>query len=77
MAEYRNVEKPFLSKLESLGWQVIDQGFGVPKNPTKSLRSNFKEVTLKEEFKKSIHQINQFEGNHGLQTSSLKMCTKK
>lgn len=71
MAEYRNVEKPFLSKLESLGWQVIDQGFGVPKNPTKSLRSNFKEVTLKEVFKKSIHQINLFEGQPWLTAKQL------
>ena len=26
MAEYINVEKPFLDKLRQLGWQVIDQG---------------------------------------------------
>lgn len=58
MAEYTNVEKPFLAKLEQLGWRVIEQGFGIPKNPAKSLRSSFKEVTLKEEFKKAIRQIN-------------------
>lgn len=28
MAEYINVEKPFLKKLKQLGWQVIDQGQG-------------------------------------------------
>ena len=46
MAEYLNVEKPFLDKLRQLGWQVIDQGQGIPQDATKSLRSDFKEVTL-------------------------------
>lgn len=58
MAEYVNVELPFLAKLEELGWRVINQGFGIPKEPAKSLRSSFKEVTLKEEFKKSVKAIN-------------------
>lgn len=35
MAEYINVEKPFLDKLRHLGWQVIDQGLGVPQDPEK------------------------------------------
>ena len=43
MAEYINVEKPFLDKLRKLGWQVIDQGIGVPQEPSKSLRENFKQ----------------------------------
>ena len=34
MAEYVNVEKPFLDKVRQLGWQVIDQGIGVPNDPT-------------------------------------------
>jgi type I restriction enzyme R subunit len=46
MAEYINVEKPFLDKLRQLGWQVIDQGIGVPQEPAKSLRENFKQVLL-------------------------------
>jgi len=33
MAEYINVEKPFLEKLRLLGWQVIDQGIGIPQEP--------------------------------------------
>ena len=45
MAEYINVEKPFLEKLRQLGWKVIDQG-GIPQEPEKSLRANFKEVVL-------------------------------
>ncbi|MBA3899655.1 MAG: type I restriction endonuclease subunit R, partial [Bacteroidetes bacterium] len=58
MAEYLNVEQPFLEKLGQLGWQVIDQGFGISQDPKKSLRENFKQVVLPEEFKKSIKKIN-------------------
>ncbi|HEY5123663.1 MAG TPA: type I restriction endonuclease, partial [Ignavibacteria bacterium] len=58
MAEYINVEKPFLDKLRQLGWQVIDQGLGVPQEPEKSLRNNFKEVVLSDVFKQSIKKIN-------------------
>jgi type I restriction enzyme R subunit len=63
MAEYKNVEKPFLEKLKELDWKVIDQGsFGIPQDPTKSLRNNFKEVTLKEEFIKAVKRINTING---------------
>ena len=58
MAEYINVEKPFLDKLRQLGWQVIDQGLGVPQEPERSLRNNFKEVVLSDVFKNSIKKIN-------------------
>lgn len=58
MAEYINVEKPFLNKLRQLGWQVIDQGVGVPQEPAKSLRENFKQVLLPQVFKDSIKAIN-------------------
>jgi len=58
MPEYKNVEKPFLDKLELLGWEVIDQGFGIPQDPAKSMRNNFREVVLPEVFKKSIKEIN-------------------
>jgi hypothetical protein len=51
MAEYINVEKPFLDKLRQLGWQVIDQGIGVPQDPAKSLREHFKQVLLPISFK--------------------------
>ena len=63
MAEYKNVEKPFLEKLKDLNWRVIDQGsFGIPQDPAISLRSSFKEVTLKEEFKKAVKKINVVDG---------------
>lgn len=58
MAEYINVEKPFLEKLRQLGWQVIDQGIGIPQSPDKSLRKSFREVVLEEEFKKAVRSIN-------------------
>lgn len=61
MAEYFNVEKPFLEKLRQLGWKVIDQGRGVPQEPVKSLRQSFKEVVLGETFKKAIRSINRTE----------------
>jgi type I restriction enzyme R subunit len=50
MAEYTNVEKPFLEKLRQLNWKVIDQGFGIPQDPSKSLRENFKQVLLPKVF---------------------------
>ena len=58
MAEYVNVEKPFLDKLRQLGWQVIDQGIGIPQEPQKSLRENFKQVVLPDVFKNAIKKIN-------------------
>lgn len=38
MAEYINVEKPFLDKLRQLGGQVFDQGIGIPQEPGKSFQ---------------------------------------
>ena len=63
MAEYINVEKPFLEKLRLLGWQVIDQGIGIPQEPAKSLRDNFKQVVLPDEFKKAVKRINTIPDN--------------
>lgn len=59
MAEYINVEKPFLEKLHQLGWDVIDQGCGIiPQDPAKSLRTSFREVALEQVFKESVRKIN-------------------
>lgn len=58
MSEYKFVEKPFLSQLEDLGWEVIDQGDGIPKDPTKSRRTSFREVTLKEVFREQVRALN-------------------
>ncbi|ACS79724.1 type I restriction endonuclease subunit R [Maridesulfovibrio salexigens] len=61
MAEYLVVEKPFLDQLENLGWEITDQGQGIPHDPAMSYRSNFREVALFEEFKQSVSSINRTE----------------
>ncbi len=40
MSEYSFVEKPFLDQLAALGWNVIDQGPGIPTNPAKGVRTD-------------------------------------
>lgn len=70
MAEYINVEKPFLNKLKELHWQVIDQGFGIPQDPAKSFRENFKQVVLPKVFKDSIKAINRRMAENGLLSSN-------
>lgn len=42
MSEYQYVERPLLTQLESMKWTVIDQGAGIPKDSTKSLRTDFR-----------------------------------
>jgi len=72
MAEYKNVEKPFLEKLKQLNWEVIDQGsFGIPQDPSKSLRSSFREVTLKERFMSAVSKINATNGVEWLTDKQL------
>lgn len=51
MSEYRFVEQPFLTQLTALGWEVIDQGEGIPKDPAASHRADFREVVLKDIFR--------------------------
>ena len=58
MSEYQFVEKPLLNQLASMGWQVIEQGAGIPKNPTKSLPSSFNEVLIKSEFIQTVKSLN-------------------
>ncbi|MEZ8321679.1 type I restriction endonuclease, partial [Vibrio splendidus] len=58
MSEYNYVEKPLLNQLESMEWEVIEQGSGVPQDPTLSLRSSFREVLIKSEFKNAVKAIN-------------------
>ena len=61
MSERSFVEKPFLDQLAALGWQVVDQGPGVPTDPTKSFRTSFREVILEGVFRQSLHEINRTE----------------
>ena len=59
MSERSFVEKPFLDQLAALGWQIVDQGQGVPGDPTQSLRTNFREIILPDVFRDSLNAINQ------------------
>ena len=73
MAEYINVEKPFLDKLRQIGWVVYDNGAGgIPEDPTESFRTSFKEVILKEKFEAAIKKLNPWITNE-----QLKYCYDK
>lgn len=71
MAEFTNVEKPFLDKLESLGWDIIIQDFGIPQDPSLSLRASFREVTLKDVFKSAVGSMNTIDGKSWLSDKQL------
>ncbi len=71
MSEYQFVEKPLLNQLASMDWTVIEQPFGIPTDPTKSLRENFREVVIKSEFIKSVNAINVYEGKPWLSPEQL------
>jgi len=64
MSEYLHVEKPFLDQLGTLGWKVIDQGYGfIPSDPAASLRHNFREWLLPDVFRHAVRAINRTAGN--------------
>lgn len=74
MSEYQFVERPLLTQLESMNWNVIDQGAGIPKDPTKSLRTDFREWLLRDVFLRTVREINRIEDNKTwLTDSQLKM----
>ncbi len=58
MSEYTEVEQPFLQQLQTLGWQIIDQGQGIPQDPSKSLRSNFRQWLLPAVFNQAVAALN-------------------
>jgi len=62
MSEYTDVEKPLLNQLASMGWQVIEQASGIPKDPAKSLRTSFREVVIKDCFVQAVRAINLHQG---------------
>jgi len=41
MSEYTEVEQPFLQQLAQQGWQIIDQGQGVPQDPGSAYAGTF------------------------------------
>ena len=71
MSEYQFVEKPLLNQLASMGWKVIEQPAGIPADPTKSLRTSFREVVIKSEFIKAVNAINLHEGKPWLTPEQL------
>ncbi len=62
MSEYTEVEQPFLYQLATLGWQTIDQGQGIPSDPTVSLRTTFRQWLLPEVFAQAIAALNTTNG---------------
>ena len=70
MSEYQYVERPLLTQLESMKWTVNDQGPGIPKDPTKSLRSEFREWLLKDVFLRQVRDINRTESDETWLTDS-------
>jgi type I restriction enzyme, R subunit len=58
MSEYTEIEQPFLEQLQRLGWQIIDQGQGIPQDPSKSLRLNFRQWLLPNIFNQSVRALN-------------------
>ena len=58
MSEYAFVEQPFLNHLADLGWDVVDHGMGIPTDPAKSFRANFRELILDGVFRQSLNDIN-------------------
>jgi type I restriction enzyme R subunit len=59
VSEYPHVEKPLLEQLAALGWEVIDHGPGViPSDPSKSLRTSFREWILPDVFRDTVRSLN-------------------
>ena len=71
MSEYQFVEKPLLNQLASMNWTVVEQPAGIPTDPTKSLRTSFREVVIKSEFDKAVNSINLHEGKPWLTPEQL------
>lgn len=58
MSEYTEVEQPFLHQLQTLGWEIIDQGQQIPSDPSQSLRASFRQWLLPEVFNKAVAALN-------------------
>jgi len=73
ISEYSLVEKPFPDQLDALDWTVIDQGQGIPTDPTKSLRASFREVTLRDVFNQAVRAINTTDDGRTWLTGKLRV----
>ena len=58
MSEYTEIEQPFLNQLAALGWQIVDQGTGIPQQPAVSLRDSFRQWLLPSVFADAVRHIN-------------------
>lgn len=58
MSEYTEVEQPFLEQLQTLGWHIVDQGTQIPQDPTKSLRTSFRQWLLPDVFNQAVAALN-------------------
>ena len=58
VSEYKDVERPLLTQLSSMGWDTHDLGSGIPNDPATSFRNSFREVVLSEHFKQAVRKIN-------------------
>ena len=78
MSEYSNVEKPFLDKLEKIGWEIINHGGGAehPTDPTISRRMSFGEVAIRSHFKKWVGKINSWATDAQLDWAYDKITTQ-
>jgi len=62
MSEYSHVEKPFLDQLSTMGWNVVDHGYGmIPSDPESSLRASFRQWLLPDVFRAAVRSINRTE----------------
>ena len=63
MSEYQFVEKPLLNQLAAMEWLIIEHPQNViPTNPEISLRENFREIVIKQEFIKAVSTLNNIDG---------------
>ncbi|MBL36849.1 MAG: deoxyribonuclease HsdR [Xanthomonadales bacterium] len=58
MSEYSEVERPFLQQLQTLGWEIIDQGREIPSDPARSRRTSFRQWLLPEVFNQAVASLN-------------------
>jgi hypothetical protein len=66
MSEFQFVEKPLFNQLARMGWQGIERGAGIPRDPTLSLR----EVLVKNEFIIAVKVLNTLEDGEAWLTDS-------
>ncbi|MCG7543540.1 HsdR family type I site-specific deoxyribonuclease [Pseudoalteromonas sp. MM17-2] len=72
MSEYQFVEKPLLNQLAAMEWLIIEHPQNViPTNPEISLRDNFREIVIKQEFIKAISTLNTIDGQCWLTDAQL------